>query len=195
MAACVGDDERGLGGEHDQGLLAQGGERPAVLGFADVYATHALAAADDRHGQEGRDRADGHGRAEFGQAHGPGVVVEVAQPQWLRNAVQVLEEAQAVGQLREEPVFLRCQAGGDEVLDPPRIIQQCDHAVAGAGQGASAVQHPLKYCLEVQAFVDAQAGLAQLGETVAQGSDLLLKMLVLWHDFFTMIEGRLNCSG
>ena len=52
---------------------------------------------------------------------------------------------------------------------PPRIVPEGDDPVAGAGEGAGAVHHVLEHRPEVQAFADAQAGLAEPGQLLSQG--------------------------
>ena len=96
------------------------------------------------------------------------MAVEVPQTQRLLDVAEVLEEHHPFGQVREPPVLFRGQPGGYKVLYLPRLIQQGDDAVAGAGQGAGAVQHPLEHRVEVEALVDAQAGLAEAGQPVAK---------------------------
>ena len=54
----------------------------------------------------------------------------------------------------------------------PVGVVQGDDAVAGAGQGAGRVQHPLEDGAEVQVLVDAETGLAQAGEALPQSLDL-----------------------
>ena len=109
------------------------------------------------------------------------MAVEVPQTQRLLDVAEVLEEHHPFGQVREPPVLFRGQPGGYKVLYLPRLIQQGDDAVAGAGQGAGAVQHPLKHRVEVEALVDAQAGLAEAGQPVPQLRNLPLRPVCLFH--------------
>ena len=166
VPAGVGDDQRGLGGEHHQGLFVFGGELHILL--ADVEGPDALPLVADGRGEEGQNGADRHRRAELGKAQRPGVAVEVPQSQRFGNPAEVLEELQPFGQLHKSLALFRSQPGGDEVLYPPRLIQQGDDAVAGPGQRAGAVQDPLEHRVEVEALVDAQAGLAEPGQPVPQ---------------------------
>ena len=179
VPAGVGDDQRRLGGEHHQGLLVLGGELHFLL--AHVEGPDALPQAADGRGQEGQNGADRHRRAELGKAQRPGVAVEVPQSQRFGNPAEALEELQPFGQLHKSLALFRSQPGGDEVLYPPRLVQQGDDAVAGAGQRAGAVQDPLQHRVEVEALVDAQAGLAQPGQPVPQLRYLPLKIVCLFH--------------
>ena len=109
------------------------------------------------------------------------MAVEVPQTQRLLDVAEVLEEHHPFGQVREPPVLFRSQPGGYEVLYLPRLIQQGDDAVARPGQGAGAVQHPLEHRVEVEALVDAQAGLAQAGQPVPQLRNLSRLIVCLFH--------------
>ena len=179
VPAGVGDDQRSLGGEHHQGLLVFGGELHLLL--AHVEGPDALPQAADGRGQEGQNGADGHRRAELGKAQGSDVAVEVPESQRLGNPAEVLEEHHPFGQLREQPVLFRGQPGGHEVLYPPRIVQEGDDAVARSGQRAGTVQHPLEHRIEIEALVDAQAGLAEAGQPVAQLRNLPRLIVCLFH--------------
>ena len=121
------------------------------------------------------------GRAELGKAQRPGVAVEVPQSQRFGNPAEVLEEHQPFGQLHESLALLWSQPGGDEVLYPPRFIQEGDDAVARPGQRAGGVQHPLEHRVEVEALVDAQAGLAEPGQPVPQLRYLPRLIVCLFH--------------
>ena len=179
MPAGVGDDQRRLGGEHHQGLFVLWGELHILL--AHVEGPDALPQVADGRGQEGQNGADRHRRAELGKAQRPGVAVEVPQSQRFGNPAEVLEELQPFGQLHKSLALFRSQPGGDEVLYPPRIVQQGDDAVARPGQGAGAVQHPLEHRVEVEALVDAQAGLAEPGQPVPQLRYLPRLIVCLFH--------------
>ena len=167
MAAGVGDDQGRLGGEHHQGLFVLGGELDLLL--AHVDAPDALPPVPERRRQEVKGRAHRHRRAELGQAQLPGVAVEVPQPQRLADAAELLEEEHTVGKLGELPGLLGSQPGVEEVLYTPAVVQEGDDPVAGAGQRPGAVQDPLEHRPEVQALVDAQAGLAEAGQPLSQG--------------------------
>ena len=97
------------------------------------------------------------------------------------DVAEVLEEHHPFGQVREPPVLFRSQPGGYKVLYLPRLIQEGDDAIARPGQGAGAVQHPLEHRIEVEALVDAQAGLAEAGQPVAQLRYLPLRPVCLCH--------------
>ena len=75
------------------------------------------------------------------------------------------------------------QPGRQEVLDPSPVVQEGHHPVAGAGQGAGRVQRPLEHLVEVQALVDAQAGLTETGEAFLQGLEVPVKLFRLVHFF------------
>ena len=79
----------------------------------------------------------------------------------------------------------------DEVLNRPSCADEGNHAVPCSGEGAGGVQHPLEHRLEVQALVDAQAGLAQPGEAVPQGLVLPLKLVGVPHpfDLYSSMDG------
>ena len=66
------------------------------------------------------------------------MAVEVPQTQRLLDVAEVLEEHHPFGQVREPPVLLRSQPGGDEVLYLPRLIQEGDDAVARPGRAIPA---------------------------------------------------------
>ena len=166
VAAGVGDDQGRLGGEHHQGLLILGGELPLLLTHVD--ASDALPPVTERRGQEGKGRAHRHRRAELGKAQLPDVAVEVPQPQRFTDAAELLEEQHPVGEFGELPALLGSQPGIEEVLYPPGIVEEGDDPVAGAGQRSGAVQDSLQHRLEVQALVDAQAGLAEAGQALPQ---------------------------
>ena len=102
-----------------------------------------------------------HRDGELREAQGPDVLHQVGQAQGFGDAGQGLEElAHRSG---GEPQLLRPlggQPGGQEVLHPAPVVQQGHHPVAGGGQGAGRVQDALEHRVEVQALVDAPAGLA-----------------------------------
>ena len=61
----------------------------------------------------------------------------------------MLEEPRPVRPGRELLVLVGREAGRDELLDAPRVVDRRDHAVAGAGQRAGAVDHLLQDGVEV----------------------------------------------
>ena len=85
-----------------------------------------------------------------------------------RVPAQVLEEPHPAGQLPEQPDLLGGHPGGEEVRYPSRIVQEGDDTVAGFGQRPDGDQNALQHRVEVEAFVDAQAGLAQPEQPVSQ---------------------------
>ena len=194
VAAGVGDDQGRLGGEHHQGLLVLGGELDLLLAHVDAPDT--LPPVTERRGQEGKGRAHRHRRLEFRQAQLPGVAVEVPQPQRLADAAELLEEEHPVGKFGELPAFLGSQPGVEEILYPPRIVQEGDDPVAGAGQRPGAVQDPLEHRPEVQALADAQAGLAEPGQPLPQGLVLPGQLICVFHppDLRSGTDGP-RCSG
>ena len=141
---------------------------------------------EDRRRQEGHHRPQRQGRAELGKAQGPDVAQQVGQPQRFRNGAKVLEEQRPAGQV---PQLLRLPGGhpgGEEVPNPSRIVEEGDHPVAGAGQRPGGVQDPLQHRVQVQALVDAEAGLAQPGQPVPQRL-ILLRQVVGVLQLFTSI--------
>ena len=107
--------------------------------------------------------------------------MEVRQPQRFADAAEPLEEEHTVGKLGELAALLGGQSGVEEVLDAPGVVQEGDDAVAGAGQGAGAVQDALEHVVEVQALADAQAGLAEAGQPLAQGLVFFTQLAVVLH--------------
>ena len=79
----------------------------------------------------------------------------------MTGAAQVLEQPHPAGQLPEQPGLLGGHPGGEEVRYPSRIVQEGDDAIAGFGERPGGVQNALQHRVEVEAFVDAQAGRAQ----------------------------------
>ena len=111
---------------------------------------------------------------------------EVRHPQGLSQVAQVLEEAHPLGHLPKFSRLLGSKAGGKAVLNLARGVKEGDDAVLGGGQVPRAVQHPLEHRLEVQAFVDAAAGLAETGEAFSQGGDLFPRFLGWWHGRYAL---------
>ena len=75
----------------------------------------------------------------------------------------------------EDLVGVASKAGNKNVLRPLGVIHQRYHAIPCIGDRLGAHQNPLQNSLEVQAFVDAQAGCSQPEQTVPQGLDLLIE--------------------
>ena len=59
------------------------------------------------------------------------------------------------------------------------VVDGGDDPVVGAGEGTGAVEDLPEDVVQVQALVDAEAGLAEAGETVLQGGDVRL-VVVGW---------------
>ena len=104
----------------------------------------------------------------IGEADRPGVGADIRQSQRSLDLVQVLEEPQALGQVPEPRAFFGGDAGGDEGLYAPGVVEGHQRAIAGPGQRTGAVYDPLQDGGEVEAPADAKAGLAQPGEALPQ---------------------------
>ena len=76
----------------------------------------------------------------------------------------------ALRHLSQPAVFFRSGSGAEEGVGVFDIVDGGDDPVVGAGEGTDAVQ----------ALVDAEAGLAEAGETVLQGGDVLVVVVVGW---------------
>ena len=108
------------------------------------------------------------GRADLGQAQRRCMGGKVGEPQRFGQAAQVGEELRSPRQVDESLVVLVRQAGGDEVLELSRVVEDGDAAHPCAGQGARPVQDLLQHGIEVEVFGDVQAGLAQPEEPLPQ---------------------------
>ena len=89
----------------------------------------------------------------------------------------MLEEAHCVGPGLQLPLLVGGEAGGDEVLRPPCFVDGRDRAVAGAGEGAGAVDGLAQDGADVEAGADAQDGAAQAGDALAQRLDFPLPLV------------------
>ena len=87
----------------------------------------------------------------------------------------MLEEFQRIGQIPQTLDHIGGQAGGErkKVFGRPRVVEEGEQAVAGAGERAGGVEDALQDGVEVEAFVDEQAGAAQAGEALSQRFNLL----------------------
>ena len=103
-----------------------------------------------------------------GKAARPDVAGQVAQAQRARQVPEVGEEPRPVGPVRQLLVLGRREAGADEVLDLPRVVESRDHAISRAGQRAGAVDDLVQDGGDVEARADAQDRRAQPGEAVPQ---------------------------
>ena len=167
VTAGVGDDDRRLRGEHDQGFLVIRRKLPAALLLRQVDVAEALAPMADRGPQKGP-----HRRMAFGKADRLGVAGDIRQSQGFLYFVQVLEESQALGQVPQTPALLRGDAGGDEGLYAPGGAKGQKGAIASVGQQTGLVYDPLQHGIVVEIFGDAKAGFAQPGEAIPQRCNL-----------------------
>ena len=142
--------------------------RPASFS-RDIDVADALAPVEDRRCQKGHGRAYRQRREEIGKAKRPDVAEQVREAERFRNPIEVLKEPHPVRQVPQLSGLLGGHPGGEEVLYPSRIVEERNHTVACAGQGPGTVQDTLQHRLEVEALIDAKAGLAQPGEAVPQG--------------------------
>ena len=74
-----------------------------------------------------------------GQAERADVGLQVRHSERSREVAQVLEEAHRVRPPDHLPLLVDGESEGDELLRLPGLVDGGDHAVAGAGQGAGAV--------------------------------------------------------
>ena len=165
VAARVGDDEGGLGGEHCEELFVCGAEGLFGVAVGEVEVAHDAAQAQDGDGEKGPHR---HGRAEVRQAQGADVDVEVGHSQGRRQAAEVAVDFVPAGNLPESGELVAGNARGQHHFAPPGAVQHVQHAVAGAGQRAGRIEHVLQHGVRIHAFVDAEAGRAEAGEPFAQ---------------------------
>ena len=167
VPARVGDGQCRLGGEHDKGRFVFRRELPAALLLGEIDIAETLVQITDGSSQEGL-----HRRMAFGKADRPGVAGDIRQSQRLLDLVQVLEESQTLGQFPEPRALFGGDAGGDEGLYFPGVGEGHQRAVASPGERTGAVYDLLQDGGEFEAFVDAKAGLAHPGQTVAERVNL-----------------------
>ena len=103
-----------------------------------------------------------------GQAERADVGGQVGQAQRRGQVAEVREHLLAVRPGVHLAQLLRGEAGGDEVGGAPLVADGRDHAVAGRGQDAGAVDGLLQDRVEVEAGADAQDSRAQRGHAVLQ---------------------------
>ena len=168
VAARVRDDQSRLRGERRQGHIVLVAEFGARRTLSQVDRPHRLAFAADRRRQT---RTDLDGGAELPQPLRPEIGGHIRDPQRFFEPTEVLEEPQTPGKLGEQPVLLGSHARGDESLKPTRPVDDADTAEACAGQFTSAVDDDLQHAVELQALVDAQAGLAQPPQPLVKCTD------------------------
>ena len=154
--ACVCDRGGSLGGEEHERLFILPGEFRGALLAGEEEAAHVLAPVAHRGDLEGPGR---HRvlrtavREDFGRQVG-----ETHRP---RKVPEVLEESRLFGPLRQLPVLLVGEAGGDKFAHLARLVGGGDDTVARAGERAGAVDDLLQHGGEIQTRIDAQDGRAQ----------------------------------
>ena len=133
----------------------------------------AFAAVADGGGQKGLWESCPARQAGFGKAQRPDVGAQVGQAQRFGNVAEMIEEFQRIGQIPQTLDHVGGQAGGEKVFGRTRIVEEGEQAVAGADERAGGVEDALQDGVEVEAFVDEQAGAAQAGEALPQRFNLL----------------------
>ena len=98
---------------------------------------------------------------------------QVGQAQRFGNVAEMIEEFQRIGQIPQTLDHIGGQAGGEKVCGRPRVVEEGEQAVACADERAGGVEDALQDGVEVEAFVDEQAGAAQAGEALSQRFNLL----------------------
>ena len=107
------------------------------------------------------------------------MALEVVHPHGGRQPAEVSEELVALRHLGQPAVFFGSGTGAEEGVFVSGVVDGGDDAVASAGEGTGAVEDLPEDVVQVQALVDVEAGLAEAGETVLQGGDVLV-VLVGW---------------
>ena len=125
----------------------------------------------------GEKRAHRHGRAKLREPSRPGVAGKVRHSQRSGDDGEMLEERRSFGYLPQQLVLAGSRAGDQEFLYASRFIEGGDESVASVRQRPGAVQDALQHRVEVDALVDAQAGLAQPGEAVSGRLDSLISLV------------------
>ena len=168
VQAGVGDHKSRLGGEHDQGILVFPGERPAGFLSAQEEVAGPLAPMEDRRGKKGEDRACRQGKLRLRQAPRPEVAEQVGEPEGGGKVSEILVEPHPLGHAKDPPFFFGRNPRREKFPGTTRIVEEGHHPVASSRQRPGRVQDPLHHRVEIQAVVDAQAGLAQLGQAPTQ---------------------------
>ena len=101
----------------------------------------------------------------------------VSHPHRSREVPKVLEEPQSVGPFRQLAMFVRSQAGRDEVLDLPRVVDGRDQAAVSSRQLPGALHNFAQHGVDIEACSDANAGRGELGDVVPQPFYLLSEFL------------------
>ena len=157
VGARVGDRGGRLRGEQHQHLLVLGRELRRALLLGEEEVAHVRAAVAHRRALEGLRAYQLAGKAERSDKGG-----QVREPQRRVQVAEVFEQPRPVGPRRELAVLFRREARADEVLHLSRLVDGGDHAVAGAGERASAVNDLLQDRGQVETRVDAQERGAEL---------------------------------
>ena len=153
VRARVGDRRRRLRREQHQDLFVIAGELPAAFLAAEQEVADNHSPMPQRRSQEGRRR---HHLA--GQVERSDVAAQVRHSQRARQVPEVFQKLQRVGKVQHLATLVRGEAGGDEVLGPPRVIDSGERAHPGAGERAGALHDLKQDGLEVQTCADAQDG-------------------------------------
>ena len=136
----------------------------------------------DWRGQEGERNIRAPGQGRFGQVERSLMCpIRSGRRSGSCDIAEVFEECQCIGQVPQGLRFLGIQAGGEKVIDLARIVEEGECAEAGAGEGAGGVEHALQDVVEVEALVDAQVGLAQLGQPLSEHAVLPSRFVGLLH--------------
>ena len=159
----VGDRRRRLRGEEHQDLFVLARELLSAVLAGEEEVADVRAPVTQRRALQGLRR-----QQVGGQAERAGVAAHVAEPQRSRQRPQVLEEPRPFRPVRQPPVFFGGRARGDEVADPPVVVEGGDAAVPGPGQGAAALDDLAQDGVEVEAGADAEDGRAQPRDAVPQ---------------------------
>ena len=163
VRAGVGDGRRRLRCEQHQGLVVRARELllsllPAEKEVADLHAPMT-------HGRP-LDGLRPHQVREI--AERGGIIGQISQSQRSPKPPQILEDLPPAGPVRQPLVLFRSEAGRDELLGPPRVVEGRNHAVAGAGQRAGAVHDLAQDGADVEGRADTQDGGAQPGDALPQ---------------------------
>ena len=168
MGPRVGDGDGGLRREQHQDLLVGARELASGLLLGEKEVPDVDAPVEHRGTLEGL-RADQVRR----EAEGSDIGGEVRDTQRGLEVPEVLEEPRPLRPVRQCLAFLRREARGDEVFGLSRLVDGRDRPVAGAGQGAGAVDGLLEDGIEIEARADAEDGGAQPGNAFLERFDLL----------------------
>ena len=167
VAAGVGDHQRRLGGEHQQGLLVFSGELLGRLLLGEIEVARTCA-PPWRIGVP-RKEVTATGGLNSGM---PRDLMWLGRSRILTGSGIRLRYSNSRSpscMVHSSPVLLGSHAGGEQRFHQTRIVEGGDHAVPGAGQRACAVHDLLEHVVEVQTLVDAQGGLGEPGQAVSRG--------------------------